>query len=288
MDCEKLKDYIDSQIKELGIRIADYQNEKIKISELEKRIDSLHGYLVLESKNFELKNKEKESSFSEIKNMLDSDRISIGSIYSELKSISNKILKNEDSINFNQNISFKNSSKINITELEINSLKESAERINKSLSELSSIIPEISNIVLMTENKLCEHEKRFPLLEKEIANIKSFVCSLEHSLAISNQKISDILDIIRKDSDRVSGIREEIISCVQKIVSESIKNIKIPSVDNLISREEFSKLCRDVEISSLDSKNSLLRSQNNEGLCQIISKKLESLQIELKRIEISQ
>lgn len=287
-DSARFINEVDNRILSLGQRIADFANLSDKYAHLEtqyndlkKSVESETIQRSLSSKNLSEKLKSLDEYLLEndgkhskvqIENEILKQKIeSIDDFISELLSKSKEPIK--DILNLKEKISSL-TSKLSDYERIIKSLDKKIEEqsnykceLERDLNEIRPLISELNNL------NYCHSQEQIFIKEK----IKELDKSLDSAYGFFNSQISKCLG---QFNDHILQIKNEF--------NIKVDSIKIPDISHLAPTKKLDDFRHEINVSLLDSSNSLAKSNNLEMQLQILSKKLEGIQIQLKTHELSQ
>jgi chromosome segregation ATPase len=168
-------------------------------------------------------------------------------------------------------------------------------------NEIVRRIEVISHSIKVLYSKLEDTDRKNESLSLEINKQKLVLDSIERSISIIHNYIDGIKkqipqfndsihDSMKKLEDRNNAILSDIRETVEKskhTINESINKIKVPSIDGLASLEDIKKIHSQLESIALDAKNAFLKSSNNDMQILLMNKKIESVSIAQKSIELT-
>jgi len=278
---------IDSRFQALGKRIADLANVGLNCLELEKKLDSMLVKFDHLRENFSQEHKILQEKCKNQAKTADFAQFQIENIKDCFKRFSDSEteLRNQfqDSLKSIQVLSGKNTeseNKISQNELNLNILKRQIESLKKEKdlldNEIFKLNDTVNNILLKFNpiyDSLNSSYNKSKELKEEINEIKLDVNKSVSN--ISNANFTNTYSI----NEKIDKLHEDL--------NKKISSIVIPDVSLFIDKKELMEIKHQVSLVSLDAKNSMAKSNNNEMQLQLIGKKIDGLFIQLKTQEFA-
>lgn len=167
------------------------------------------------------------------------------------------------------------------------------EYLQSRLSSFADIFEDAGLKIFEVQKDIKESNDKIRSLEKDIdsANKYSF-----NALTVLRKEHEDVRQYISKFDNvdvifekKLKESNEELhqrIDAVSSHLDHKIESIKMPDISGLATKEVVTKLQRSLDLSSIDARNAYAKSNNNEMQNQLLSKKIESLQIAIKSHEL--
>lgn len=284
---EKLLIQIDSRFSEYGRRIAEFENQIIDLKSIApkyERIATKHADFVndQQSLNIDLSKRtvaqEKHALFVEEKIAalsanFDRFNVVLNQFLSNFNDVKKSFLDVNDKIVVLQEKIERLSASHSESLEKIRSSEEQKKQIESSIASLKEEIGEAGNRHEEILSKLQPMQVYVSKHSSDINNISILIEKIDKKIEESCNEIS------QKMGARIASMDWEL--------QKRISSIIVPDVSAFIDKGALLKMEHEIELASLDAKNAYLKANNNEMQNQILSKKIDGLQILQKSFEYS-
>lgn len=162
-----------------------------------------------------------------------------------------------------------------------------------SISELKDRFAALNSHMQGLQSTFYENDERINIVSSKTDDVNKLALLCLNQFKEDQQQTQKVLaqhdsmhtKLLKQFNKNIAELEEKIKSSLAEL-DEKVSSIQVPGIDHLASNDTVTKLQRSIEIVSMDAKNAFLKSNNNEMQNQIITKKIEGLQIALKTHEL--
>jgi len=287
-DHEKLLALIEERFYAFGKRIADFENQREQIKKIQSQIDTFSVDLSAFVANFQTvfaENKQNYEIFSHKHKNVSQDLDQVFKKICELQKHVDTIYKNhsvvDQSLASNKNSLESQYEKIHASEYDISNL-------SKKVKVLEALNDRTHDSFLVVEREL--HH-----LNDHKQSIKSIIDEMKSQHINHKNDLKDVSEEIKKTEINVlekieifSEFYRNKISDVYESIQNKFSSIRIPDISGFIVKKDLDQMRHLIDLSALDAKNAFLKSNNIEMQQQILSKKVDGIQISIKSQEYKQ
>ncbi len=278
---------IDARFYELGRRIAEFDSIFTSIKKIEDSIKFLNDEIFKINNSAEIISNSVRGLSSKLFQSCEENK-------NESENTNSKLLKINESIsevNINYSLLLKSSHQkdefISVIKKDLFSVVESNCTNKKEIISINSSFKSILD-------KFNIHEKNFIKIEDDLNVFKTLNGKIDyvderletHKL-IYYTSIDFIKTSISTNREELSKTFRSFLDSEVNRLEQKISKIKVPSIDHLAEKSQVEGLIHQIQGASLDAKNAFIKSGNVDIQNQLNSKKLETIQLTLKQIELS-
>lgn len=287
-NAENLFSQIEDRLKAFGVRIAECANLSSKVDRLEALIEKFVSSSQEVEKSLSLSSQEHLKKLEEAEKFSSFLEKRLSGLEDFLKRSTESLEKRVLGIDEAKNAQSSLDVKINSALKEIKDIRELFKEFWRSLSEVKPELEklkgkdgEVEAEVGSVKKGILRHEESLSYLFKLFDQVSKQTDSLKKSHETLNDKIAfDKNESLSYLSGKLTDVRS--------YVDSKFDSIQVPDVSLLVTKKEIDELKHLIAVSSLDAKNAASKASNMEMQFQILAKKIEGIQIQLRAQELAQ